>query len=245
MRLAAHLVANVEPGRRREKPFDLVKAIDDVELDNMAQPQRPVHHVREAVRAHIGQTPWPSLDTQRRAAERVRERCSFHLLSPMVESYFFAETGQADKPSAILRAGAVRPAQLDPATQDVEAFLVADPAFLGVPDDHRYPDAKRSKIPWAKPQRAQHPKHYLRFLCDPDIYGTERRPYRETQGGCRALERLDWAQVVAHAKHTTFARAFLEDLADGLGMESPVPPGDVHGETRLKLHHPGRVLRNL
>ncbi|HSO00140.1 MAG TPA: hypothetical protein VLS89_17730, partial [Candidatus Nanopelagicales bacterium] len=127
-RLAAALVAEVEPGRRDQKPPDLVVLIDDLELVNEAWPERAIEHVRAAVRAHLERHPWPSAAARERAYERVCERCSFHVLAPMVEAYFYAE------PAALTRAGARRPSLVDAAASDVERFVVDDAAFLGPPD---------------------------------------------------------------------------------------------------------------
>jgi hypothetical protein len=98
-KLAAALVAEVEPGRR-SKPPDMVIAIDDLELVNFDHPERPYLHFREAVRAHASEHPWPTALSRTRAEDRLRERCSFHLLVPMVEAYFFAD------PDALARCGA-------------------------------------------------------------------------------------------------------------------------------------------
>src|SRR5689334_20565086 len=100
-----------------------------------------------------------------RSVAIVRERCSFHLLSPMIEVYFFGE------PAALTRAGARRAAKLDPAERDLEDFATDDPDFLS-PADGKHPV-------WATANRARHPKSYLRFLCDPT--GANPRAYRETK----------------------------------------------------------------
>jgi len=102
-KLAAELVAAVEPGERG-KPADLVFLIDDLELKNSHQPQVAIHHMREAVRAHLERHPWRTERSRQRAVERIRERCSFHLLSPMLEAYFFGE------PAGLRRAEAIREA---------------------------------------------------------------------------------------------------------------------------------------
>jgi hypothetical protein len=217
-RLAQALIAEVEPGRRGHELPDLVVLVDDLELENLDQPERAVEHVREAVRAHLEQHDWPSATSRERAYERVRERCSFHLLVPMLEAYFFGE------PAALVRAGAKRASRFDASAADVETrFLVNDLDFLAPPD--RPP---REKLPpWATANRARHPKHYLQFLCDPT--GTEPRAYVETKGGQAALRQLDWPMVLAPEEHVCFLRSLFHDLADALG-EDPVArfPGKTH-----------------
>jgi hypothetical protein len=204
--LAEALVAEVEPGRRDQKPPDLVVLVDDLELENQDWPERAVEHVRTAVRTHLEQHPWPSAISRERAYEHVRERCSFHLLVPMVEAYFFRE------PAALTRAGAMRASRFDASAADVETrFEVSDPDFLAPPD--RPP---REKLPpWATANRRRHPKHYLQFLCDPT--GTEPRAYVETQGGQAALRALDWPMVLESHEHVRFLRSLIHDLADALG----------------------------
>lgn len=56
---------------------------------------------------------------EHRHVQELSRRCSFHLLCPMLESYFFGE------PAALARAGAARPALLS-ASRHLEAFESAD-----------------------------------------------------------------------------------------------------------------------
>jgi hypothetical protein len=233
-RLASALVAEVEPGRRDQTPPDLVVLVDDLELVNQAWPGRAIEHVRTAVEKHLAQHPWPSASSRDRAYERVRERCSFHLLAPMVEAYFFRE------PAALLRAGAKRASRFDAAAADVEAsFLVDDPDFLGVPDR----PAREKLPPWATPDRKQHPKRYLQFLCDPS--GKDARAYVETDGGRAALRSLDWPAVLAPEEHVRFLRSLIHDLADALGQHDVAEryAGTTHPLTWPPPHD--RFLRNI
>jgi hypothetical protein len=94
----AHLVAETYPGRHGTPP-DLVIGVDDVELVNAAHPDVVVQVPRDAVRSHVEQT-WSGAARDRVYA-RLRDHCSFHLLKPMVEAYFFGE------PAALERAGRV------------------------------------------------------------------------------------------------------------------------------------------
>lgn len=160
-----------------------------------------------------------------RELERLATRCSFHLLCPMLEAYFFGET------AALTRAGATRPASLDP-TRHLEQLRSVDGEFLELPDVPRHP--------WRRAERAAHPKAYLSFLVDPA--DQELVTYRETVGGCRALAALDWAQVFRHPPPgIAFAQALFEDLADALGAPNPFP-GTSHELTRRRA---SGVLRNL
>ncbi len=204
-RLVAALVAEVEPGRRDKKAPDLVVLIDDLELVNHAQPDRAVENVRTAMEAYVNSHPWPNAASRQRAQERVRERCSFHILSPMVEAYFFPES------AALARAGAKRPSMMNASVTDVESFLVNEPAFLAPPNR----TSKSTPPPWAIPDRARHPKSYLQFLCDPT--GKEIRAYVETVGGQAALRYLDWNAVLMPPSHVCFVRSLIHDIADALG----------------------------
>jgi hypothetical protein len=203
-KLAAALVAEVDPGRNDGPLPDAVVLVDDLELDNTAWPERAVEYVRAAVQTHVERR-YSNETARQRALSRVRERCSFHLLCPMVEAYFFAEQ------AALERAGAKRDSTFDVKTKDVESFEVADPDFLTPPDRKN----KRALPPWAASDRARHPKRYLQFLCDP--MGTLEHAYKETVGGRAALRDLDWPAVLAPTAHVQFVRSLIHDLADALG----------------------------
>jgi hypothetical protein len=129
-RLANRIVAEVE---RRDGP-DFVFAVDDLELPNVATPANVTGIVCNAIVRVLGNPP-----THQQMA-RVRERCSFHLLCPMVEAYFYGE------PAALTRAGATLPAILSPLP--LEDFATVDVPYLAAtsPPDHK------------------HPKRYLQFL---------------------------------------------------------------------------------
>jgi len=151
---------------QRDAP-DFVFAIDDLELANVETPDHVTRLVSDSVRRALGATP------THRAVERVRDRCSFHLLCPMLEAYFFGE------PEALIRAGAVGPPLL--VGSNLEDFLVGDMAFIS-PSEIR-------EHPWRRPDRMRHPKRYLSFLRD--LTGAGRALYKETVDGCAALATLD------------------------------------------------------
>lgn len=200
-------------------PPDLVLAIDDLELGNLETPHHVTQLVSDSVRRAFGRTP------THREVQRVRDRCSFHFLCPMLEAYFFGE------PAALRRAGAARAPILDP-SHHLEAFRAADAEFVAT--------ATEVDHPWRRSDRARHPKAYLCFLSDPG--GTQARPYRETRDGCAALATLDWAQVFAYQPPgIAFAHALFDDLADALGVPNPFP-GTLHPLTQRRVDG---TLRNV
>lgn len=150
----------------------------------------------------------------------------------MIETYFFGE------PAALARAGAKRGSRVDPQVTDLERFVTDDLEFLARPDN-----ASGEQLPpWAKPDRARHPKHYLQYLCDPS--GTARRAYREVRDGGKALESLAWDEVCARANHVRFLRSLILDIADRF-VDHDVArrfAGDTHPLTRPGG---GTVLRNI
>lgn len=205
-RLVDQLILAVHPGRNG-KPYDYAILLDDLELANAGQPELVVEHVRHAVPSRI-QTQWPSQAKRDQVTELVRERCSFHLLSPMVESYFFCE------PAALDRAGRIadRPSLVDPSARDVEDFLVDDPVYEKVPLPQG--TTKRSAPrDWRRSpeQRPRHPKKYVQYLADHQLDG--QTDYDETTRGRRALESLDWSRVLRPQTSARMIRSLFADLA--------------------------------
>lgn len=205
----------------RDAP-DFVFAIDDLELANIAAPQNVTRSVADGFRRYTLR----ETRTHRELA-RVRERCSFHLLSPLLETYFFGE------PDALRRAGATRSAILD-SSRHLEEFHAADPSFIG-PGDVPGHD-------WRTPDRMRHPKRYLRFLSDPDDTKRVSSRYREGRDGAAALATLDWAQVFAYRPPGVgFAHSLFDDLAEALGVPNPFP-GACHP---LTMRRSAGTLRNV
>ncbi len=231
-KLAALLVASVEPGQRA--PADYACVLDDLELANDHQPAEVLAVFRSAVQWHLQNHPWPSLASRQKVEARLRDRCSFHLFRPMTEAYFFGD------PAALGRAGTVQPAQLPP-DLDLEQFRTSDQAFLQLPPDAR-PKPERRILDM--PDRQRHPKSYLHYLCDPTLKDKKRK-YKETGGGATALRGLDWEQAVAAPPHCPFLHAFLDDL--GWALSSPlsfIGAAKAHPLTKFP-GGPSRVLRNL
>jgi hypothetical protein len=227
-RLAAAMVAATDPGRTGERP-DLVLALDDVEIPNLDQIDVVVSQVRDAVKHHLATQPWASARRQEQVTQRLREHCSFHLLCPMLEAYFYGE------PEALTRAGAQLASTVDGKAIDVEDFLTQDEAFLGPADKTKS---------WATSDRQRHPKRYLQYLCDP--VGDEQNPsphrYRETHGGVKALSRLDWSGALSQEVHARLIRSLFADLASALEVDTPFP-GQCHPATSSP--GPEALLRNL
>jgi hypothetical protein len=229
--LAATLVATIVPGRRGEAA-DFAIVVEDLELKNDHQPDRVIEVFREAVRRHVLRN-WNSQKKQDGVFDQIRNRCSFHLFRPMTEGYFFGE------PPALIRAGAVNPAQL-PVALDLECFQTNDATFLGLPADTR---PKKHRRILDMPERQRHPKSYLHYLCDPTLTDPNRK-YREVEGGVAALQKLDWRQVMAAAPHCPFLHSLLDDLAFALDHPLPFIKKD-HAEPRTMFGRPNLVLRNI
>ena len=204
-KLARSLVTTVYPGRGGKMQADYVLAVDDLELVNADQPEHVLEYFRHAVKAHVDST-FPTTATRDRVYQALAERGSFHLLVPMVESYFFGEA------AALQRAKANRAPNRFDTARDLEDFEVDDPAYLA---------PAPSTASWKSEPRHRHPKHYVRYLCDP--MGTQPRPYRETHEGLDALQVLDWSAVLLNEAHAAFARALVDDVAEALNVSSPCP----------------------
>jgi hypothetical protein len=195
---------------KKGTPADLVVVIDDVEIGNLGQEGVVAQHFRAAVEAKLASY---SESTQARYRSLLHEKCSFHLLRPMVESYLF---GDAD---ALIAAGVPdgeNPCLVHP---DVEQFETDDPAWKPTCDEE---NTKRGRaMPWWRHER--HPKHYLEHL-------TERGKvfYEETTHGKRALMGLDWCKVPKESDHTPIIRSLLEDIADWFGEANPLGTGPCH-----------------
>jgi hypothetical protein len=220
--MAQTLVSALSPGRFLKDIPDLVLAVDDLELVNMDQPHVVTEYLAREIELTLQDRNLLASD-ETRVRELLRDRASFHLFVPMPETYFYAE------PAALVRAGAKTASRFDVALHDTEGFEVDDPAY-------RQWLAKRAPRA-VEPHR--HPKQYLRYLCDPNA--NIERAYRETKEGVQAMETLAWSVVTARAEGERYARALLEDFADGIGA-SWESPGPVAPLTARRV---GGLLRNL
>jgi hypothetical protein len=220
--MAQTIVSAFEPGQFLKAIPDLVLAVDDLELVNVDQPHVVTAYLAREIELTLKDRKLLASD-ETRVRALLRDRASFHLFVPMPEAYFYAE------PDALARAGVKAESRFDVASHDTETFEVDDPAYrewLG----KRAPNA-------VEPHR--HPKQYLRYLCDPSA--NIERAYRETKEGVRAFETLAWSEVTARTSRECYARALLEDFADGIGA-SWQSPGPV---APLTARRSGGLLRNL
>lgn len=110
-RMARALVTETFIGPSRTLP-DLVVGIDDLELGNVHQPQEQVVERFSSQGAEL-----PAAE---RAREALRTRCSFHLLVPLSEAYFFGEQ------AALARAGVAAGTPVHRIGADIEAFETDD-----------------------------------------------------------------------------------------------------------------------
>jgi hypothetical protein len=220
--MAQAIVSAFAPGRFLNAIPDLVLAVDDLELANVDQPHVVTAYLAREIELTLKDRKFLPAD-ETRVREHLRHRASFHLFVPMPEAYFYAE------PAALTRAGAKAASQFDVALHDTEGFVVDDPAYRQWLEK-RAPNA-------LEPHR--HPKQYIRYLCDPNA--SVERAYRETKEGALALEGLAWSEVTARAEREHYARAMLEDFADGIGANWP-SPGPV---APLTARRNGGLLRNL
>ncbi len=220
--MAQAIVSAFEPGRFLNAIPDLVLAVDDLELANMDQPHVVTAYLAREIELTLKDRKLLRSD-ETRVREHLRSRASFHLFVPMPEAYFYSE------PAALARAGAKAQSRFDVALRDTEDFEVDDPAYR----------AWIEKLAPKAVEPHRHPKQYLRYLGDPTASGE--RAYRETREGAKALEELAWPVVTARAGREAYARALLEDFADGIGT-SWQSPGPV---APLTARRSGGLLRNL
>ncbi|WP_437989441.1 hypothetical protein [Sorangium sp. So ce145] len=225
-RMANALVTETFLGPSRTLP-DLVVGIDDLELANIHQPHVVTAWLRRAVHERIVErfsAQGAESPDAERAREALRKRCSFHLLVPLSEAYFFGDA------AALTRAGVPQGTPIHRSGTDVEAFETDDPEFLPIASKKNAEMAEHG-CPWWREER--HPKRYLEFLV-----GRSGGLYQETEGGVRALEALDWPGIGADPQAVHFARALFEDLSDALAIPNALGAGVVSGWT-----YPARTVR--
>jgi hypothetical protein len=231
--LAKALVAEAWEGADGQ-PADLVIAVDDVELHNFGREELICQHFRAAIEDEVQRREF-GLETEERLRARLRERCSFHLLCPMVEAYFFG-----DRP-ALVRAGCGLRVAPQLSNTDLEDFECCDANWLPrcVEIDGQMA-APPNPTPWWREQR--HAKHYLEHLVEQNG-----GLYDEFVGGNVAFAKLAWPRVAAGGRSIALIRVMFEDLALFFGSNNPL--GD---QTPSPLTYPARtvdrttlMLRNL
>lgn len=234
-RLANALVtqALLAPSKSQPVP-DLVIGIDDLELGNHDQPEVVVKWLRRAVQENIAAR-YPSMDAAERAREALRCRCSFHLLVPLAESYFFGES------DALRRAGVAPGTPVHLVGTDVEAFETDHPEFMPIAAARNAVKAAQGMAWW---REERHPKRYLEFLLE---RSDNTALYDETVQGVAALRTLEWSTVGAAREGVLFVRALFEDISDLLGINNPLGPGTLseHTYPRRTVRRDLLTLRNL
>jgi len=222
-RLVRALIAALVPRKRRDTKPDLVIAIDDVEVPNLGNLNAIAELVRRCAEHFVSHH--DHVD-----AQRVLKRCSFHLVSPMIESYFFVEP---ERVLGLATQGGARPAR-GVREQDLEHFdASADEGFMD-PELETYGPTEF---------RRHHPKRYIQHLSAPGF------TYRETHEGVAALRAVEWEQVVwwspdhDNENHIPMAcvRALLEDITELLEGR----PFWEDGEAATSRSTGCTVLRNL
>ncbi|MBN3779320.1 hypothetical protein G3O06_17435 [Burkholderia sp. Ac-20345] len=230
LNLARAMLAEALNGKQG-KPADLVIVIDDVELGNVGQEEVIAEHFRAAVDIELEKKGF-SGNTLDRYKGEIRDRCSFHVLRPMVEAYFFGEM-QA------LRSMGVMDAPLLRHETDVENFESVDGCWL--PECYTQNQIQeKNGVGWWRHET--HPKHYISHL----LMRGNSAAYDETLQGASALRTLDWKNVPKIATDALFIRALFEDLADWFGVISPVGGNTAPSYYPQKnVRRANLVLRNL
>jgi hypothetical protein len=247
VKIVERVAAELVPGRNGDAP-DLLFVLEDLELPNKHQPEVVVQVFREATATHVARLQSTNSKLADRVTEALRSKASFHLATPMIEAWLFAD------PNGPRNAGV--PADRLPPNwehmRDPEDFLTRDPVYLtddcstctvwrALPSNK----AKDHTPGWCKEQREAHPKAFLQWLCrDPAEKNCTQ--YRETHEGADALEVLDWAAVLSSSEHCAYLRALVEDLADGLDETFAFPvEGRVSLLTSRFAPRPSWILRNI
>lgn len=228
--LADAIVEEAITGKKRgQGPADLVIAVCDVELGNLGKEPIILSHLRSALEKRLDRH---EQGARARHRATLREKCSFHLLRPMVEAVFFGD------PAALSRSGvsATHPPLLR--SLDVEEFESVDPNWHSECVEAN--DRKRlDGVHWW--EEARHPKRYLAHL----IQRSGSKVYDELDQGVAALCGLHWP-TVTNIQPSPFLRALFDDLASWFGVPNPLGFGKPSPLTSLTpTSPPDRWLRNL
>lgn len=190
------------------QPADLVVVIDDVELGNLDQEAVIAEHFRAAVTEVIQRKNY-DLNKENRLRSELQQKCSFHLLKPMVEAYLFGDTnalGLAGVPNG------VNPSLVHPT--DVEQFESNDSLWLPICHAENAKKQQQNKHWW---RNELHPKRYLEHLT-----GRGQETYEETKHGKNALVELDWLKVPKCQQDIPIFRSLFEDISDWFGVANPI-----------------------
>jgi hypothetical protein len=219
---------------------DLVIVIDDVELGNVGRENFVVQAFQRAVGAKLTE-----LQGMHSAAEfndiqtRIQSCCSFHMLSPMVEAYFFADSMTLT--SCGVAAGN-QPVLVHPT--DVEQFDASHDLHPQWQSACQIKNLQQKSInAWWKTER--HPKRYLTHL----LSVSAAPAYHETTLGASMIEATNWSTVAKTPTDSPIISALLVDIWDWFGQAPPA--GQFQGASstttyQVKTTRPiQRVLRNI
>ncbi len=222
-----------------------VCVVDDLELVNRDQPDVVLRVAREAFERALWRL--HRRDPRRAALIRgaLRRKASVHVIRPMVEAWFFGA------PSIFQRDGVRFDARFHIVGGDPEAFESTDRDYIAA-TEAQCPEwclrrRKRGDRPkWLGADRVHHPKGYLQWLMRDGAHKAC-TAYDEAHGGAEALAGLDWAALLDGPRDAPFARALVEDIADGLGQPPALAAwaGITAPETSVKCLPCWPVLRNL
>jgi len=214
---------------------DLVVVIDDVELHNLDQEMVIAEHFREAIESAFRKKGY---NQEQRYRKILREKCSFHLLKPMIESYFFGYL------TSLYEAGvsaSIKPRLVH--DTDVELFETndSDPNWVNECRDENTKKVSNNINWW---HYEKHPKHYLEHLIERSDPGMI---YNETEHGKRALEKIAWNNVPKIKSDTPFIRSLFEDIADWFGLQNPIGNGltNIYVYPDKSLNSKDLILRNM
>jgi hypothetical protein len=201
------LAEALECKKKGQSPADLVIVIDDVELGNLGQENIIAEHFRAAVNYAIKLKARGVSSEEARIRNVIRDKCSLHLLKPMVEAYLFGDN------AALALAGV--PIEVNPQLvhqSDVEAFETNDPKWLQICHKENTIQQNNHNKPWWVHER--HPKAYLDYLLP--------RDYSETTHGAQALSRLSWTKVPKCQHDIPVFGSLFEDVANWFNIQNPI-----------------------
>lgn len=241
-KLARTLLAEVKGGKTGIQP-DLVLLIDDLELHNLDQQDVVAQELRKTIQWLLTNDKSFSRDAET-LRKLLRERCSFHLLKPLPEAYFFGDTvalstlgvassqpkrlNEQQKEEYLQNSMQTHPPKLV-AGKDLELFETDDPLYLPTCKDTN--KKQQSQYPYWREEC--HPKQYLKFL---NPY------YEETTHGATAMKNLNWKKLNDKSDHLQSVRALFADLAKWFQVSNPLP-GQAAPD--YFLDESSNVLRNL
>jgi hypothetical protein len=206
--LAKAMLAEALEGKKKgQSPADLVIVIDDVELGNLGRENIVAEHFRAAVNNAIQLKAKGITSEETRIRGIIRDKCSFHLLKPMMEAYLFGDA------MALVLAGV--PIGVSPQLvhqSDVEEFETNNPEWLPTCHTENVKKQNNHNKPWWRHEC--HPKAYLEYMLSGN--------YNETIHGKQALMELNWPQVPKCQHDIPIFGSLFQDVADWFGIANPI-----------------------